>query len=111
MAIKTLHFTRPDPEQNRVLLAEARTVSQMRHPNIVPIFEAGEEGRPLPVFEFVPGKNLGEYLRESGALSPVRAISVMQPVLDAIAHAHALGVIHRDLKPTNILINEDGFPR
>ena len=44
VAIKTLHFTRPDPEQNRVLLAEARTVSQMRHPNIVPIFEAGEEG-------------------------------------------------------------------
>ena len=112
VAIKTLHFTRPDPEQNRVLLAEARTVSQMRHPNIVPIFEAGEEGGDLYlVFEFVPGKNLGEYLRESGALSPVRAISVMQPVLDAIAHAHALGVIHRDLKPTNILINEDGFPR
>ncbi len=44
VAIKTLHFTRPDPEQNKVLLAEARTVSQMRHPNIVPIFEAGEEG-------------------------------------------------------------------
>lgn len=112
VAIKTLHFTRPDPEQNKVLLAEARTVSQMRHPNIVPIFEAGEEDGDLYlVFELVPGKNLGEYLRESGALSPVRAISVMQPVLDAIAHAHALGVIHRDLKPTNILINEDGFPR
>ena len=112
VAIKTLHFSEPDPEQNRVLLAEARTVSQMRHPNIVPIFEAGEEGGDLYlVFEYVPGKNLGEYLRESGALSPVRAIAVLQQVLDAIAHAHALGVIHRDLKPTNILINEDGFPR
>ncbi|MBK8524328.1 MAG: protein kinase [Betaproteobacteria bacterium] len=112
VAIKTLHFSRPDPLQNQTLLEEARTVSQMRHPNIVPIFEAGEEGGDLYlVFEYVPGKNLGEYLRDSGALSPVRAISVMQPVLDAIAHAHALGVIHRDLKPTNILINEDGFAR
>ncbi|MDQ5907393.1 MAG: eukaryotic-like serine/threonine-protein kinase [Pseudomonadota bacterium] len=112
VAIKTLHFSQPDPVQNQQLLEEARTVSQMRHPNIVPIFEAGEEGGDLYlVFEYVPGKNLGEYLRDSGALSPVRAISVMQPVLDAIAHAHALGVIHRDLKPTNILINEDGFAR
>jgi serine/threonine protein kinase len=112
VAIKTLHFSRPDPQQNQSLLEEARTVSQMRHPNIVPIFEAGEEAGDLYlVFEYVPGKNLGEYLRESGALSPVRAISVMQPVLDAIAHAHALGVIHRDLKPTNILLNEDGFAR
>ena len=112
VAIKTLHFSRPDPQQNQSLLEEARTVSQMRHPHIVPIFEAGEEAGDLYlVFEYVPGKNLGEYLRESGALSPVRAISVMQPVLDAIAHAHALGVIHRDLKPTNILLNEDGFAR
>jgi len=112
VAIKTLHFTRPDPAQNQVLLAEARTVSRMRHPNIVPIFEAGEEGGDLYlVFEYVPGKNLAEYLRESGALSPARAIALMQPVLDALAHAHALGVVHRDLKPNNILINEEGFPR
>lgn len=112
VAIKTLHFSEPDPAKNQQLLAEARTVSQMRHPNIVPIFEAGEvDGDLYLVFEYVPGKNLGEYLRDSGALSPVRAISVMQPVLDAIAHAHALGIIHRDLKPTNILINEDGFAR
>ncbi|MCP5268893.1 MAG: protein kinase [Zoogloeaceae bacterium] len=112
VAIKTLHFSRPDPAQNQRFLEEARTVSQMRHPNIVPIFEAGEEAGDLYlVFEFVPGKNLGEYLRDSGALSPVRAISVMQPVLDAIAHAHALGVIHRDLKPSNILIDDEGFAR
>ncbi|MBW7900148.1 MAG: protein kinase [Rhodocyclaceae bacterium] len=112
VAIKTLRFSQPDPEQNRRLLDEARAVSQMRHPNVVPIFEAGEEGGDLYlVFEYVPGKNLGEYLRESGALSPVRAISVIKPVLEAIAHAHTLGVIHRDLKPTNILIDEKGFPR
>ncbi|HEX5804529.1 MAG TPA: HDOD domain-containing protein [Azospira sp.] len=112
VAIKTLHFSRPDPAQNQRLLEEARTVSQMRHPNIVPIFEAGEEGGDLYlVFEYVPGRNLGEYLREAGGLSPVRAIAVLKPVLEAVAHAHALGVIHRDLKPSNILINDEGFPR
>ena len=112
VAIKTLHFSRPDPVQNARLLEEARTVSNMRHPNIVPIFEAGEEDGDLYlVFEYVPGRNLGDYLREAGALSPVRALTVLMPVLDAVAHAHALGVIHRDLKPSNILINEEGFPR
>ncbi len=111
VAIKTLHFSQPDPAQNARLLAEARTVSQLRHPNVVPIFEAGEEAGDLYLaFEYVPGKNLGEYLKASGALSPVRAITVMRPILDAIAHAHAAGIIHRDLKPSNILIDDDGVP-
>lgn len=112
VAIKTLHFSQPDPRQNEQLLTEARMVSQLRHPSVVPIFEAGEEGGDLYlVFEYVAGKNLGEYLKASGALSPVKAIAIMRPILDAIGHAHAAGIIHRDLKPTNILINEDGVPR
>jgi serine/threonine protein kinase len=94
------------------LLAEARMVSQLRHPNIVPIFEAGEEGEDLYlVFEYVPGQNLAEHLKASGALTPVKAIAIMHPILDAIAHAHAAGIIHRDLKPTNILVDEAGMPR
>ena len=111
VTIKTLHFSTPDPRKNHQLLGEARAVSQMRHPNIVPIFEAGEEDGDLYlVFEYVPGKNLSDYIKENGHLSPVRAITLMQPVLDAIAHAHAAGVIHRDLKPSNILISNDGMP-
>ena len=109
VAIKTLHFSHPDPEKNRQLLSEARMVSQLRHPNIVPIFEAGEEeGDVYLVFEFVQGKNLGQFLKESGRLSPVKAIAILNPMLDAIAHAHAAGIIHRDLKPNNILISSDG---
>lgn len=112
VAIKTLHFSQPDPQKNQVLLAEARLVSQLRHPNIIPIFEAGEEqGDVYLVFEFVPGKNLGDYLKDSGPLSPVKAIAILHPVLDAMAHAHAAGVIHRDLKPNNILIDNNGMPR
>ncbi|UCV05391.1 serine/threonine protein kinase [Dechloromonas denitrificans] len=112
IAIKTMHFNRPDPTQNRVLLDEARTVSKLRHPSIVPIYEAGEEGCDLYlVFEYVPGKNLGEFLHDSGALSPVKALGIMRPILEAVSHAHAQGIIHRDLKPSNILLDENGTPR
>jgi serine/threonine protein kinase len=112
VAIKTLHFSRADPQQNKQLLSEARMVSQLRHPNIVPIFEAGEEqGDLYLVFEYVPGQNLGDYLKANGRLSPVKAISILRPVLNAVAHAHAAGIIHRDLKPSNILIDSDGMPR
>ncbi|WP_153109920.1 serine/threonine protein kinase [Propionivibrio limicola] len=112
VAIKTLHFSNPDRQKNQQLLAEARMVSQLRHPNIVPIFEAGEErGDLYLVFEYVPGKNLVDYLRESGRLTTVKAIAILRPVLDAIAHAHAAGIIHRDIKPSNILIDDAGMPR
>ena len=112
IAIKTLHFARPDPVQNQSLLAEARAVGRMRHPAIVPIFEAGEEGGDLYlVFEYVPGTNLAEFLARSGALPPVKAVSILRPILDAVSHAHAQGIIHRDLKPSNILLDDNGTPR
>jgi serine/threonine protein kinase len=112
VAVKTLHFSEPDPERNRALLEEARTAGKMRHPNIVPIFDAGEQGGDIYlVFEYVPGKNLADFLRQSGALTPVKAVSLLRPILDAIAHAHAQGIVHRDLKPSNILLDDDGTPR
>ena len=112
VAIKTLHFSRPDPQKNQQLLSEARMVSQLSHPNIVPIFEAGEEkGDLYLVFEYVPGLNLAEYLRANGRLTPVKAISILIPVLDAIANAHAAGIIHRDLKPHNVLLDSANMPR
>ncbi|PKO37681.1 MAG: serine/threonine protein kinase [Betaproteobacteria bacterium HGW-Betaproteobacteria-6] len=112
IAIKTLHFDSPDPERKGLLLDEARTVGRLRHPGIVPIFEAGEQDGDLYlVFEYVPGKSLGEFLRQSGALPPVKAISILRPILDAVAYAHGQGVIHRDLKPSNILLDDNGTPR
>ncbi len=112
VAIKTLHFTRSDPAQNKVLLDEARAVGKMRHPNIVPIFEAGEESGDLYlVFEYVPGQNLAEFLSQSGALSAVKAVTILRPILDALTQAHGNGIIHRDIKPSNILLDENGTPR
>lgn len=115
IAIKTLHFSTPDPEQNRRLLEEARSVGRLRHPNLVPVFEAGEEGGDIfLVFEYVPGTTLTRLLAEKGAMAAPKAAALVRAVLDALAHAHEAGVIHRDLKPSNILIDEHdgkGTPR
>jgi serine/threonine protein kinase len=112
VAIKTLHFARTDARRNDALIAEARSVSRLRHPNLVPIFDAGEEdGDPYLVFEFVDGPNLAELIAREGRIAPARAADLMRQVLDALAMAHAAGVIHRDLKPSNILMDPQGRPR
>ncbi len=112
VAIKTLHFARTDARRNDALVAEARSVSRLRHPNLVPIFDAGEqEGDPYLVFEFVAGPNLAELIAREGRIAPARAADLMRQVLDALAMAHAAGIIHRDLKPSNILVDPQGRPR
>jgi serine/threonine protein kinase len=113
VAIKTLHFTGGDPEMNAILLDEARMVSKFRHPNVVPIYDVGEQdGDPYLVFERVIGRNLLEQLREDGALPAARAARLMERIADVLAQAHAQGIIHRDLKPSNIFMDAgDGAPR
>lgn len=112
VAIKTLHFSKSDTKRNQALLTEARAVSKLTHPNIVPIFDAGEEGGdPFLVFEFVDGPTLSELIKRDGQLSPALAADLMRQVLDALIQAHGAGIIHRDLKPSNILIDPSGKPR
>ena len=112
VAIKTMHFDEQDEAQRSLLIQEARTVSNLRHANIVPIFEAGEHnGDPYLVFEYVEGNTLAKALANDGALPVNRALDIIIQVLDAIDHAHQSDIIHRDLKPSNILINLQGIPR
>ena len=114
IAIKTLHFDQADERRNLMLLDEARAVGRLSHPHIVPVFEADEQDGDLYlVFEYVPGRSLAEIIRHDGAMEPVKALTLMRAVLDAIAYAHESesGVIHRDLKPSNILVDLDGKPR
>ena len=112
VAIKTLHFAHTDARRNAALLDEARSVSRLHHPNLVPIFDVGEEdGDPYLVFEFVDGPNLAELITKEGRIAPARTADLMRQVLDALAMAHAAGIIHRDLKPSNILMDPQGRPR
>lgn len=105
VAIKTLHFARVDEELKTQLLAEARMVSRLRHPNIVPIFEAGEHaGTPYLVFEYVAGATLAQRIRQ-GVMAPLDAVHIVQGVLDALGEAHEQGIVHRDIKPSNIILD------
>ncbi|MBL8491910.1 MAG: serine/threonine protein kinase, partial [Rhodocyclaceae bacterium] len=112
VAIKTLRFSGADTAMNASLLAEARAVSRLRHANIVPIFDAGEEeGYPYLVFEYVAGRSLAEAIAAEGRISRAQAADWMRQVLDGLAAAHAEGIVHRDLKPSNILMDGRGTPR
>jgi serine/threonine protein kinase/tetratricopeptide (TPR) repeat protein len=92
----------------RRFLREARMASQMNHPNVVTIYEICEtDEHTYIVMEFVRGRNLRALIR-SGQLSPEAALDAAIQTADALAEAHARGIIHRDIKPENIIINERG---
>ena len=113
VAIKTgLVSAGDDPEHSALLLESARTASSLSHPNIVQVFEVGiHESQPYVVFEYIEGKNLADLLRDQGALPADRAVVMMSQILAGIAHVHANGFLHGDIKPANILVGEDGIPR
>ena len=93
-------------------LHEARAVSRLTHPNIVPVFEAAEEhDQPYLVFEYVDGPTLAQARVGKKPMGAREAVQLMLGVLDALAAAHETGVVHRDLKPSNILLGSDGRPR
>jgi len=93
-------------------LHEARAVSRLTHPFIVPVFEADrQDGQFYMVFEYVPGGTLVEKLRREQRLPARAAVELCMDVLDGLQAAHAAGVVHRDLKPSNILIDPKGRAR
>ncbi|MGH2955347.1 MAG: serine/threonine-protein kinase, partial [Solirubrobacterales bacterium] len=89
------------------VLREAQAAARLNHPGIVTLYELGERaGRPLLVSELVPGSTLSE-LRETGGLSDREVGELAADVCDALAHAHAQGVVHRDVKPENVIVRDD----
>ncbi len=97
-----------DDQVNR-LRREARSVASLSHPNILSLYEIGqrENENPFLVFEFVDGKSLGQILQDEKILKPRRAAELIRSVATGLDSAHGSGMIHRDIKPTNIIIQRD----
>jgi serine/threonine-protein kinase len=102
-----------DPSFSDRFAREARAAARLTHLNVVSVYDQGQESGPAGhhvflVMELVEGRTLRELLRERGRLSPAEAVSIMEPVLSALAAAHRAGLVHRDVKPENILLSDDG---
>jgi beta-lactam-binding protein with PASTA domain len=90
-------------------IGEAKSVARLSHPNIVAVFDQGSDGQYLYLaMEYVPGRTLRSLLRERGWFSWGEALDVMDPILSGLAAAHQAGIVHRDVKPENVLLTADG---
>jgi serine/threonine-protein kinase len=111
VAIKVLHAKySKDSEAVARFVAEARAVNQISHPGIVEIFDFGElpDGRAYCVMELIHGKTLRDVLRERTRLPLADALPILRGIAEAIDAAHAAGIAHRDLKPDNVFVTNDG---
>ncbi|RPF27070.1 serine/threonine-protein kinase [Georgenia muralis] len=114
VAIKQLHTAPGLPEAEAELaksraMREARITARLHHPHAVPVFDAVEhEGRPCLIMPFLPSTPLSAVLRERGPLPVADVARLGAQVASALAAAHGLGIVHRDVKPGNILITDDG---
>jgi beta-lactam-binding protein with PASTA domain/tRNA A-37 threonylcarbamoyl transferase component Bud32 len=110
VAVKVMHAELArDDDFVRRFIGEAKSVARLSHQNVVAVFDQGADGPFLYLaMEYVPGRTLKEVLRERGRFSPAAALEIMTGVLDGLAAAHASGIVHRDVKPENVLLTADG---
>jgi YVTN family beta-propeller protein len=110
VALKLLTERLSDDEAFRErLLRESRIAASLDHPNVVPIYEAGEEGGRLFIaMRYVDGPDLGDVLRQEGVLAPERTVAIAEQIAEALDAAHGKGLVHRDVKPSNILLDQQG---
>ena len=102
VAVKVLgdHLAADDNFRQR-FLREARLAARLCHPNIVQVFDAGEDGRPFLVMEYVEGETVADRLARGCGFSDHEVLSLASDLSGGLAHAHAMGIVHRDVKPTS----------
>src|SRR3954469_12119315 len=115
VAVKLLHAQFADePEFLERFRREARAAARLSHPNIVPIYDVGEYGEtrtPYIVMELVDGGNLKDRIRQAAPLPDAEIRTIGATLATALEYAHRRGLVHRDIKPQNVLLGEDGRPR
>jgi serine/threonine-protein kinase len=109
-AVKVMHAGLGDDDDFAArFVREARHAARLSHPNVVAVFDQGEDGDAVFLaMEYVPGHTLRDVIRKEAPMAPGKALGLLDPVLSALAAAHAAGMIHRDVKPENVLIADDG---
>ena len=109
VAVKVMAEHLDTPGVRERFMREARLAAQLSHPNIVQVFDVGEDdGRPFIVMEYVEGATLADELKAQGPLQPVEVVDLALQVCGGLEHAHAAGLVHRDIKPQNLLLRPDG---
>ncbi len=118
VALKTIALRGQDPEAEQEFrmrfLNEAQAAGRLHHPGIVAVFDVGEDAEtrdPYIVLEYVDGEALNRILARERKLSLERALQLTEQIAAALDYAHEQGVTHRDIKPGNILIRQDGHPK
>ena len=109
-ALKIMHANLGDDEDFAArFVREARSAARLSHPNVVAVFDQGDDdGTLFLAMEYIPGHTLRDLVRKEAPMAPAKALALIDPILSALAAAHQAGMIHRDVKPENVLLADDG---